>query len=65
MGSFIYREEHEAREVKVKYKTFKTVTLILHEPEAFMCKAFKGEAIVDYASALVTQQMETSSSPGG
>jgi hypothetical protein len=35
----------------------------LHEPEAFICKAFKAEAIVNYASALITQQMEASGSP--
>ena len=38
---------------------------ILHEPEAFICKALKAEAIVNYASALITQQMEASGSPGG
>ena len=37
--------------------------LILNELEVFICKAFKGEAIVNYASALITQQMEASSSP--
>ena len=37
----------------------------MHEPEAFICKAFKGEAIVNYASALITQQMEASGSPIG
>jgi hypothetical protein len=40
---------------------------ILHELEAFICKAFKVEAIVNYASALITQQMEASglSASGG
>jgi hypothetical protein len=37
----------------------------LHEPEAFICKALKGEAIVNYASALITQQMEASGLPAG
>jgi hypothetical protein len=37
----------------------------LHEPEAFICKAFKGEAIVNYALALITQQMEASGLPAG
>ncbi len=37
----------------------------LHGSEAFICKAFKGEAIVHYASALITQQMEASGSPKG
>jgi 6-oxocyclohex-1-ene-1-carbonyl-CoA hydrolase len=31
--------------------------------EAFICKTFKAEAIVSYASALITQQMEGSGSP--
>ena len=39
------------------------VTWILHESEAFMCKALKAETIVNYASALITQQMEASGSP--
>jgi len=33
--------------------------------EAFICKALKGEAIVNYASSLITQQMEVSGSPIG
>jgi hypothetical protein len=37
----------------------------LHELEAFICKAFKAEAIVAYASALITQQMKVSGSPTG
>ena len=40
-------------------------TWILHELEAFICKSLKGEAIVNYASLLITQQMEASSSPIG
>ena len=36
---------------------------ILHGSEAFICKALKAEAIVHYASALITQQMEASGSP--
>ena len=52
--------------------------IILHELENFICKAFKGEAIVNYASPLtrpprlsardggqVTKQMEVSGSPFG
>ena len=38
---------------------------ILHESEAFICKALKAKAIVNYASALITQQMEASGSPEG
>jgi hypothetical protein len=41
------------------------INLILHESEAFICKAFKGEAIVYYASFLITQQMEASGLPEG
>jgi len=41
------------------------IILILHASEAFMCKALKTEAIVNYASALITQQMEASGSPAG
>jgi len=40
-------------------------TWMLHESEAFICKALKAEAIVPYASALITQQMEASGSPEG
>ena len=36
---------------------------ILHESEAFICKALKGETIVDYVSPLITQQLEASGSP--
>jgi hypothetical protein len=28
--------------------------------EGFICKALKGEAVVNYASPLITQQMEAS-----
>jgi hypothetical protein len=37
----------------------------LHELEAFICKALKGEAIVYYAEPLITQQMKASGSPEG
>ena len=37
----------------------------MHELEVFICKAFKVEAIVNYASAIIKQQMEASGSPGG
>ena len=40
-------------------------TLILHESEAFICKALKGEAIVHYAEPLITKQMKVSGSPAG
>jgi hypothetical protein len=38
---------------------------LVPQSEAFICKAFKGEAIVNYASALITQQMGASGSPKG
>jgi len=37
----------------------------LHESEAFICKALKDEAIVNYASPLITPQMDASGSPAG
>jgi hypothetical protein len=37
----------------------------LHELEAFICKALKGEAIVNYCEPLITQHMRASSSPFG
>jgi hypothetical protein len=40
-------------------------TWILHESEAFICKALKGEAIVHYCEPLITKQMEASGSPLG
>jgi len=40
-------------------------TWILHEPEAFICKALKGEAIAGYAEPLITKHMEASGSPAG
>jgi len=41
------------------------LTLILHGLEAFICKASKGAAIVNYAVPLITQQMKASGSPFG
>jgi len=41
------------------------ITWILHESEAFICKALKGEAIVYYAEPLITPHMEASGSPAG
>ena len=38
---------------------------ILHESEVFICKALKGEAIVNYCESLITQHMKTSGSPHG
>jgi hypothetical protein len=38
---------------------------VLHESEAFICKALKGMAIVAYADPLITQQMKASGSPEG
>ena len=36
---------------------------MLHESEAFICKAFKGAAIVYYCKPLITPQMDASGSP--
>lgn len=36
-----------------------------HVYEAFICKAFKGTAVVDYCKPLITQQMSASNSPAG
>ena len=36
---------------------------ILHEFEAFICKAFKGTAVLMYRTPLITQQMDASGSP--
>ncbi len=41
------------------------ITWILHESEAFICKALKGEAIVYYAESLITRHMKASGSPAG
>jgi hypothetical protein len=37
------------------------ISWILHESEAFICKALKDEAIVCYCEPLITQQREASS----
>jgi len=44
---------------------WKVKTWMLHESEAFICKALKGKAIVAYAEPLITQQMKASGSPAG
>ena len=49
---------------KYSYGIF-IITWILHESEAFICKTFNAEAIVNYASALITPQMEASGLPCG
>jgi len=33
--------------------------------EAFICKTFKGAAIINYCKPLITQQMEVSGPPAG
>ena len=43
----------------------KIITWILHESEAFICKALKGEVVVCYFEPLITQQMKASGSPEG
>jgi len=39
-----------------------SIIWILHELDAFICKALKGEAIVCYCESLITQQMKASDS---
>jgi hypothetical protein len=41
------------------------ITWILHESEVSIGKALQGEAIVNYASPLITQHMGASGSPAG
>ena len=48
---------------KFQAKYYKT--RVLQEPGAFICKALKGEAIVNYCEPLITQQMKASGSPFG
>jgi hypothetical protein len=38
---------------------------MLHESEAFICKAAKGDAIVGYCKPFLTRQMGASGSPEG
>jgi hypothetical protein len=56
-----------AAEIDLKEKILKIKfhSLNLVRVGAFICKALKGEAIVYYASFLITQQMEASVSPSG
>ena len=37
---------------------FGIITWILHESEAFICKALKGEAIVNYAKPLIIKALK-------
>ena len=46
-----------------KFEFYESITWILNESEAFICKALKDEAIVCYCESLITQQMKTYSSP--
>jgi hypothetical protein len=48
-----------------KRKGYKVTTWVLHESEAFICEAFKGEAIVAYAEPLITKHMKASGSLAG
>ncbi len=41
------------------------LTQIFHEFEVFICKAYKGTAVVDYCKPLITPQMGASDSPIG
>jgi len=50
---------------KLKFQAKYYPIQVLHELEAFICKAFKGEAIVCYCESLITQQIKASGSPFG
>jgi hypothetical protein len=39
-----------------------TITRIFHAPDALICKAFMGAAVVFYCKPLITQQMSESGS---
>jgi len=41
------------------------LTRIFHKSEAFICKAFRGAAVVCYRKSLITQQMKASDLPEG
>ena len=43
----------------------KVISWILHESEAFICNALKGEVVVFYFEPLITKQMKASGSPEG
>ena len=47
------------------FKNLLRLTRIFHVCEAFICKAFKGAAVVDYCKPLITKQMGASNSPTG
>jgi hypothetical protein len=49
----------------VAFSVFGGDTWVLHESEAFICKALKGKAIGAYADPLITPQMKASGSPAG
>jgi hypothetical protein len=50
---------------RLNRKTGNALTCILHESEAFICKALKGEVVFSYFEPLITQQMKASDSPEG
>jgi hypothetical protein len=41
------------------------LTRIFHVFEVYICKAFKGAAVVDYCKALITKQMGVADTPIG
>ncbi len=53
------------KHIAASIRAFQINTWILHESEAFIGKASKGEDVVFYFEPLVTQLMEASGSPSG
>ena len=63
---FLYKvHQDQVKLIVASNKILQCITWILHESEAFICKALKGEAIVAYAEPLITKQMKASGSPEG
>ncbi|MGD8612785.1 MAG: hypothetical protein PVJ44_06765 [Desulfobacterales bacterium] len=58
-------KQHEKEIERVVKNTACRLARLFHELEDFICKAFKGEAIVNYCSPLITQQMTASALPVG
>jgi hypothetical protein len=49
-------------EIGQKGMFFKGLSRIFYAPDALICKAFRGEAVVFYCKPLITQQMGVSGS---
>jgi hypothetical protein len=61
-----FRITHKQENPLIAFSLFQRInTWILHESEAFIGKAPKGEVVVLYFEPLATQHMEASGSPFG